>query len=146
MGILGERLRLLREKNGKTQEDISKVIGTTQQIYSRYETNKTELPVRHLLNLSSYYNVSTDYLLGRIDYPKIAPEFSNSLIQNVTIGDFVCRIDSFNSKSKRLLVDYVNYLTYMENTEKLKKDDKTRLKIQSNNDNLHALRTGHRLQ
>ena len=73
-----ERLRLLREKTGKTQEDISKVIGTTQQIYSRYETNKTELPVRHLLNLSSYYNVSTDYLLGRIDYPKIAPEFSNS--------------------------------------------------------------------
>ena len=130
MGILGERLRLLREKNGKTQEDISKVIGTTQQIYSRYETNKTELPVRHLLNLSSYYNVSTDYPLGRIDYPKIAPEFSNSLIQNVTIGDFVCRIDSFNSKSKRLLVDYVNYLTYMENTEKLKKDDKTKNPIQ----------------
>lgn len=130
MGILGERLRLLREKNGKTQEDISKVIGTTQQIYSWYETNKTELPVRHLLNLSSYYNVSTDYLLGRIDYPKIAPEFSNSLIQNVTIGDFVCRIDSFNSKSKRLLVDYVNYLTYMENTEKLKKDDKTKNPIQ----------------
>lgn len=130
MGILGERLRLLREKNGKPQEDISKVIGTTQQIYSRYETNKTELPVRHLLNLSSYYNVSTDYLLGRIDYPKIAPEFSNSLIQNVTIGDFVCRIDSFNSKSKRLLVDYVNYLTYMENTEKLKKDDKTKNPIQ----------------
>ena len=130
MGILGERLRLLREKNGKTQEDISKVIGTTQQIYSRYETNKTELPVRHLLNLSSYYNVSTDYLLGRIDYPKIAPEFSNSLIQNVTIWYFVCRIDSFNSKSKRLLVDYVNYLTYMENTEKLKKDDKTKNPIQ----------------
>ena len=70
------------------------------------------------------------YLLGRIDYPKIAPEFSNSLIQNVTIGDFVCRIDSFNSKSKRLLVDYVNYLTYMENTEKLKKDDKTKNPIQ----------------
>ena len=130
MGILGERLRLLREKNGKTQEDISKVIGTTQQIYSRYETNKTELPVRHLLNLSSYYNVSTDYLLGRIDYPKIAPEFSNSLIQNVTIGDFVCSIDSLNRKSNRLLVDYVNYLTYMENTEKLKKDDKTKNPIQ----------------
>ena len=86
--------------------------------------------MRHLLNLSSYYNVSTDYLLGRIDYPKIAPEFSNSLIQNVTIGDFVCRIDSFNSKSKRLLVDYVNYLTYMENTEKLKKDDKNKHPIQ----------------
>lgn len=124
MGIVGERLRLLREKNGKTQEDISRVIGTTQQIYSRYETSKTELPVRHLLNLSSYYNVSTDFLLGRIDYPKIPPEFSNYLIQNVTIGDFVCRIDSFSGRSKRQLVDYVNYLTYLENTEKLKKDEK----------------------
>lgn len=124
MGIVGERLRLLREKNGKTQEDISRVIGTTQQIYSRYETSKTELPVRHLLNLSSYYNVSTDFLLGRIDYPKIPPEFSNYLIQNVTIGDFVCRIDSFGGRSKRQLVDYVNYLTYLENTEKLKKDEK----------------------
>lgn len=124
MGIVGERLRLLREKNGKTQEEVSRVIGTTQQIYSRYETSKTELPVRHLLNLSSYYNVSTDFLLGRIDYPKIPPEFSNYLIQNVTIGDFVCRIDSFSGKSKRQLVDYVNYLTYLENTEKLKKDEK----------------------
>lgn len=124
MGIVGERLRLLREKNGKTQEDISRVIGTTQQIYSRYETSKTELPVRHLLNLSSYYNVSTDFLLGRIDYPKIPPEFSNYLIQNVTIGDFVCRIDSFGGRAKRHLVDYVNYLTYLENTEKLKKDEK----------------------
>lgn len=126
MGILGERLRFLRERNGKTQEDISKVIGTTQQIYSRYETSKTELPVRHLLNLSSYYNVSTDYLLGRIDYQNIPPEFSNPLIQSVTIGDFVCRIDSFSSKTKRLLVDYVNYLTYLESTEKLKKEDKSK--------------------
>lgn len=130
MGIVGDRLRLLREKNGKTQEDISRVIGTTQQIYSRYETGKTELPVRHLLNLSSYYNVSTDYLLGRIDYQKIPPEFSTSLIQNVTIGDFVCRIDTFSRKSKRLLVDYVNYLTYLENTERLKREEKLKHPIQ----------------
>ena len=130
MGILGERLRLLREKNGKTQEDISKVIGTTQQIYFAVRDQQNRTSCAASAEFASYYNVSTDYLLGRIDYPKIAPEFSNSLIQNVTIGDFVCRIDSFNSKSKRLLVDYVNYLTYMENTEKLKKDDKTKNPIQ----------------
>lgn len=130
MGIVGERLRILRERSGKTQVDISKVIGTTQQIYSRYETSKTELPVRHLINLCSYYNVSTDYLLGRIDYPNIPPEFSSSLIQNVTIGDFVCRIDSFGRKSKRSLVDYVNYLTYLENTEKIKREEKRKSPVQ----------------
>ena len=121
MGIIGDRLRYLREKNGRTQEEISNIIGTTQQIYSRYETSKNELPLRHLLNLAGYYNVSADYLLGLISYPEIPPELSDSLIQNVTIGDFVCRITTFNSRSKRMLVDYVNYLTYLENMEKGKK-------------------------
>ena len=42
MGILESGSRLLREKNGKTQEDISKVIGTTQQILAvRDQQNRT---------------------------------------------------------------------------------------------------------
>ena len=107
---------------------LSNWYNTANILAVRDQQNRTSCAAS--AEFASYYNVSTDYLLGRIDYPKIAPEFSNSLIQNVTIGDFVCRIDSFNSKSKRLLVDYVNYLTYMENTEKLKKDDKTKNPIQ----------------
>ena len=124
------RLKDLREDHELMQKQVAAKLGIDQRVYSNYETGKREIPVHHLAALADLYHTSTDYLLGRIDYPKIAPEFSNSLIQNVTIGDFVCRIDSFNSKSKRLLVDYVNYLTYMENTEKLKKDDKTKNPIQ----------------
>ena len=37
----GDRLRDLREDKGKTQAEISSLLGTTQQIYSRYETNRT---------------------------------------------------------------------------------------------------------
>ena len=33
----GDRLRDLREDKGKTQAEISSLLGTTQQIYSRYE-------------------------------------------------------------------------------------------------------------
>ena len=43
----GDRLRDLREDKGKTQAEISSLLGTTQQIYSRYETNRTDLPLRH---------------------------------------------------------------------------------------------------
>ena len=39
----GDRLRDLREDKGKTQAEISSLLGTTQQIYSRYETNRTDL-------------------------------------------------------------------------------------------------------
>ena len=35
----GDRLRDLREDKGKTQAEISSLLGTTQQIYSRYETD-----------------------------------------------------------------------------------------------------------
>ena len=69
----GDRLRDLREDKGKTQAEISSLLGTTQQIYSRYETNRTDLPLRHLIKLADYYHVSTDYLLGRTDRPEPYP-------------------------------------------------------------------------
>lgn len=66
----GDRLRDLREDKGKTQAEISSLLGTTQQIYSRYETNRTDLPLRHLIKLADYYQVSADYILGRTSCPK----------------------------------------------------------------------------
>ena len=61
------RIRNLREDSDKTQEEIAGVLGTTQQVYSRYENGTNELPIRHLLRLADYYGVSTDYLLCRSD-------------------------------------------------------------------------------
>ncbi len=59
-----ERLREIREDNDLTQKDIALVLGTTQQVYSRYEKGENEIPVRHIITLAKYYKVSADYLLG----------------------------------------------------------------------------------
>jgi len=59
-----ELLRELREKRDLKQSDIAAVLGTTQQVYSRYETGVNELPLRHLVTLCGFYHVSADYLLG----------------------------------------------------------------------------------
>ena len=59
-----ELLRELRENRDLKQSDIAAVLGTTQQVYSRYETGVNELPLRHLITLCSFYRVSADYLLG----------------------------------------------------------------------------------
>ena len=40
------------------------MLGTTQQVYSRYENGVNELPIRHLITLCRYYRVSADYVLG----------------------------------------------------------------------------------
>lgn len=62
-----ERIRELREDHDKTQAEIAAYLGTTQQVYSRYEKGENEMPVRHIISLCRYYGVSADYLLGLCD-------------------------------------------------------------------------------
>ncbi len=59
-----EILRELREDNDLTQHDVAKILGTTQQVYSRYEKGINEIPVRHIITLCKFYKVSSDYILG----------------------------------------------------------------------------------
>ena len=59
-----EILRELREDRDLKQSTIAEVLGTTQQVYSRYENGINEMPIRHLKTLCQFYNVSADYVLG----------------------------------------------------------------------------------
>ena len=59
-----EIIRELREDRDLKQCDIAKLLGTTQQVYSRYEKGINEIPVRHIIALCKFYNVSADYILG----------------------------------------------------------------------------------
>ena len=65
-----QRLRDLREDHDKSQSDIAKVLDTSQQQYSRWESGERELPMHHFITLADYYNVSLDYLAGRVDILK----------------------------------------------------------------------------
>ena len=64
------RLRELREDNDLTQTDVAKILNTNQKVYSRYETAENEIPVRHIITLCKFYNVSADYILGFTNTPK----------------------------------------------------------------------------
>ena len=59
-----EIIRELREDHGLRQADVAQLLGTTQQVYSRYEKGINEMPVRHIITLCKFYHVSADYLLG----------------------------------------------------------------------------------
>lgn len=58
-----EKLRGLREDNDLTQAQIAEVLGTSQTMYARYERGANEMPLRHLVTLCKFYNVSADYFL-----------------------------------------------------------------------------------
>ena len=59
-----EKLRALREDHDMTQEQVAKLLGTSQTMYARYERDANELPLRHLITLCKFFNVSADYILG----------------------------------------------------------------------------------
>lgn len=59
-----EILKELREDHDLTQSQVATALGTTQQVYSRYEMGINELPLRHLRTLCCFYQVSADYILS----------------------------------------------------------------------------------
>ena len=65
-----KRIRDLREDANMTHTDIAKIRGTSQTMYARYERGASELPIRHLLTLCNFYQVSSDYILGITDQKK----------------------------------------------------------------------------
>lgn len=65
-----EKLRGLREDNDLTQTQVADVLGTSQTMYARYERGANDMPIRHLITLCRFYNVSADYLLDTAPDPK----------------------------------------------------------------------------
>lgn len=63
-------IRDLREDHDLTQQQIADLLGTSQTMYARYERGANELPIRHLITLCKYYNVSADYILGLNSHSK----------------------------------------------------------------------------
>lgn len=61
------RVKDLREDNDLSQEDIAKIIGTSQTQYSRWERGNRELPLHIAIMLAKFYKVSMDYLTENME-------------------------------------------------------------------------------
>jgi transcriptional regulator with XRE-family HTH domain len=62
-----KRIRDLREDNDLTQKQMASILNCSQQVYSNYELGQRDIPTAILIKLADYYDVSTDYILGRTD-------------------------------------------------------------------------------
>ena len=64
------RIRDLREDRDLSQAEVSKVLKTSQQQYSKIETGKADISGEKLILLAKFYRVSADYILGLVDTPR----------------------------------------------------------------------------
>lgn len=67
-----ERLKVLRKKEGFTQQEIADLVNVNRVRYTNWESGKREPTYENLSMLACIFDVSIDYLLG--DYLEISKE------------------------------------------------------------------------
>ena len=79
--MIGLRISELRKKKGVTQKDVANFLGVTNKTYSAYETGRNQMSYEMLCKLTDYFDVSTDYLLGRCEnMPSFLSESERELV------------------------------------------------------------------
>ncbi len=63
-----DRLKALRKSKGLTQKQMAANFEMTERNYQRLEANNSP-SYENLMRFADYFDVSTDYLLGRSDDP-----------------------------------------------------------------------------
>ncbi|APC46455.1 helix-turn-helix domain-containing protein [Aeribacillus pallidus] len=69
MSILAKRLKYLRDKHNYSQKKVAESLGISNVQLSRYETGDRKPDPEMIAAFAEFYNVSTDYLLGKTDNP-----------------------------------------------------------------------------
>jgi transcriptional regulator with XRE-family HTH domain len=62
--MLSTRLKELRATKQISQAELSNILGVTQQAVGKWERDKTTPDYETLKKIASFFNVTTDYLLG----------------------------------------------------------------------------------
>ncbi len=61
------RLYELRTEKGLSQRDAAKIFDISQPTYNNWENSRTEPSLTQLIELSQFFGVSVDYLIGNSD-------------------------------------------------------------------------------
>jgi transcriptional regulator with XRE-family HTH domain len=100
MIAFGEILAELRQDRKMTQKDLAQAMFVTVGTISNYENGVHYPDVEKLISLADYFNVTTDYLLGRCK-ANVSPDvFDESIIGEKTMGQLVNDIRNL-SRSRR---------------------------------------------
>lgn len=65
--MIGQRIRDLRKQKRMSQTELAKMLAVSQTTVTAWETGKAEPSSSAITSLADYFDVTTDYLLGRPD-------------------------------------------------------------------------------
>lgn len=71
--LLAERLRILRAQKHLSQAEVAEQIDVSQTTYGSYERGATEPSASQVGMLACLYGVTSDYILGIVEFPHSLP-------------------------------------------------------------------------
>lgn len=83
--MFAQRLRIARKRKNITQEELAKRVNTKKTTISNYETKYSTPSNEMLSDIANILEVSTDYLLGRVDQPDIVIQSSDGNLYTIDV-------------------------------------------------------------
>lgn len=101
-----ENLRVIREKRGFTQINLSIKLEVAQETISGYEVGKSNPSVENLEKLADILGTSTDYLLGRTDDDRPVKHYSQDTLPDNELS-LLIRYRALSEENKARLEGYL---------------------------------------
>ncbi|MCI8799780.1 helix-turn-helix domain-containing protein [Acetatifactor muris] len=116
MRSVGQRLSQLRKERELGQKELAALLNMSIGTISNYENNVHAPDLGTLCKLADFFQVTTDYLLGRTGYRCPPENLDRYITSDYTIHGITNVILSLDSKSRDAAISYVNYLRDTQNS------------------------------
>ena len=103
MATCGELLAELRQDRHMTQDQLAKILYVSAGTISNYENNVHFPDVDRLAAMADYFNVTTDYLLGRCSVNVSPDVFEESITPGMTIGALIEEVKALSPERRQAL-------------------------------------------
>lgn len=119
-----QRLIDLREQKNITQQELADELGITRQSLSLYEKAERTINIELLAKIADFFNVSTDYLMGRTDTATL-DESIQTACKITGLSEKAITILSFSLESEKMtfglnhLFESVHFMEFAHQLEQI---------------------------
>ena len=112
--LIGEKIKELRKNSKITQEQLGNAIGVSKMAISYFEKGKKSPGRESLEKIADYFDVTTDYLLGRSEDPELNEE--DDKVVSEEGKNIMSLIESLPEDERKKAWEQLEmYVTYMQN-------------------------------
>ena len=107
----GNNINILRERAGISQTELAKLLNIDKSLYGKYEKEKQTIPLKHLIKLCNYFDVSLDFIFSFTDIMQYKKINLNYDLKNISL-----RLKEFRKENKITQVNLAELLNTTQST------------------------------